>query len=38
LKRIGTAEKNENKDGKLCIVTMFETMWNGREFFWKQGR
>ena len=25
MKRFGIAERNENKDGKLCIVTGFET-------------
>ena len=29
---------NENKDGKWCILTVFETIWNCREKTWKQGR
>jgi len=29
LKQFGTAErKNENRDGKWCILTVFETIWN----------
>ena len=26
LQRFGTAEKNENKDDKWCILTVFETI------------
>ena len=32
LKRFGTAENFfENKDGKWCILTVFETIWNCSE-------
>jgi len=24
----GTEDKNENKDGKWCILTVFKTIWN----------
>jgi len=28
VKRVGTAEKNEDNDDKWCIVTVFKTIWN----------
>ena len=28
VKRFGIAEKNENKDGKWCLLTVFRTIWN----------
>ena len=31
LKRFRTAENNENKNGKLCIVRVFKTIWNCRK-------
>jgi len=31
LQRFGTAEKNENKDDKWCILKVFETIWKCRE-------
>ena len=33
IKRFGTAEKNENKEGKWCILTVFETIWYCRDHF-----
>ena len=31
LTTFGTVGKTENKDGKWCILTVFETIWNYRE-------